>query len=119
MHQMSTPIQQVTIIHWCPQRFICRKPIAAAQRIAKLAGGDVERALALAGPVGMVRAAFAMIPALVDGTGAQASQLVAECEAAIDRVTAAVEARHAEERTELDECEFEVAFAHLRVPELV
>ncbi len=32
---MSTPIQQVTIIHWWPQRFICRKPIAAAHRIAK------------------------------------------------------------------------------------
>ena len=25
----------MTIIHWWPQRFICRKPIAAAHRIAK------------------------------------------------------------------------------------
>lgn len=75
---------------------------ATAGRIAGLAGGNIERAVALAGPVGAVRFAFATMPGEVDGTGGRASTLIAEAETAIERVATAVQERHEHEREELD-----------------
>jgi DNA polymerase-3 subunit delta' len=70
--------------------------------IARLAGGQLARARALAGPWRELRAAFASVPARVDGYGATALRLAEECDAAIEVAAAAVAARHADELAEFD-----------------
>jgi DNA polymerase-3 subunit delta' len=46
-----------------------------AATVVPLAGGRLDRAVALAGPLGPLRAAFADVPARVDGSGARALAL--------------------------------------------
>ena len=69
---------------------------------AGLSGGQLARARALAGPLGELRAAFASVPARVDGTGARAIALAEEVDAAVEAAAAAVASRHAEELAEFD-----------------
>ncbi len=64
---------------------------------ASLSGGQLARARALAGPMAGVRAAFARLPALVDGTGATAARLADELDAQINAAVGRVTDAHAEE----------------------
>jgi len=73
-----------------------------AQLAARLAGGQLARARALAGPLAQVRTAFASVPARVDGTGARAIALAEEADAAVETAAAAVAQRHAAELGEFD-----------------
>lgn len=73
-----------------------------ADGVAAVSGGRLDRARALVGPLAGVRAAFAMVPARVDGTGARVAELTAELTAELDAAVAAVEERQAAESAELD-----------------
>ncbi len=70
---------------------------------ASLAGGHLTRARALAGPWASLRRAFAVVPARIDGSGAGATAIVDDLEAALDRVSAAAEAAQKQEAAALDE----------------
>ena len=56
-------------------------PAADAHAVAALAGGQLARARALAGPLAALRAAFASAPARVDGYGATAFAIAQELDA--------------------------------------
>ncbi|HWS45867.1 MAG TPA: hypothetical protein VN636_08410 [Acidimicrobiia bacterium] len=73
-----------------------------ASLLAALAGGQIARARALAGPLAALRGAFASAPARVDGYGATALAIAQELDAAVDAAAATVDARHAEELAEFD-----------------
>jgi DNA polymerase-3 subunit delta' len=68
-----------------------------AHLAAALSGGQLARARALAGPMARVRRAFAVVPAAVDGTGANAQRIAAELDAEITAAIEHVTAQHAEE----------------------
>ena len=74
----------------------------AATTLAALAGGQIARARALAGPLAAMHAAFAAAPHRVDGYGATALLVAQELDAAVDAAASAVEARHTEELAEFD-----------------
>jgi DNA polymerase-3 subunit delta' len=73
-----------------------------ASLASRLAGGNLARARALAGPLAELRAAFAAAPARVDGTGGTAARIADELDAVIDDAAATVGRRHAKELTEFD-----------------
>ncbi len=75
---------------------------AAAALAASLAGGHLARARALAGPWMSLRRTFATVPARIDGTGAVAWAIVADLEAAIEKVTAAADAAQKAEAAQLE-----------------
>ncbi len=77
-------------------------PASDAATLAALAGGQMARARALAGPLGSVRTAFASAPARVDGYGASAFAIAQELDAAIEEAAAAVDRQHAEELAAFD-----------------
>ena len=83
---------------------LVREGVAAdtAPTLAALAGGQIARARALAGPLATMRAAFAAVPHRVDGYGATALLLAQELDAAVDDAASAVEQRHTEELAEFD-----------------
>jgi DNA polymerase-3 subunit delta' len=70
---------------------------------AALAGGQLARARALAGPIAELREAFASVPARADGTGATAYALAEELLAAVDAAAEHVARQHAAELTATDE----------------
>ena len=74
----------------------------AAAALAALAGGQLARARALAGPLAALRAGFASAPARVDGYGATALTIAQELDGLVDDAASAVEGRHAEELAEFD-----------------
>jgi DNA polymerase-3 subunit delta' len=69
---------------------------------ARLSGGQLARARALAGPLAELRAAFASVPARVDGTGATAARLASEMDEVIGASTASMTAGHERELVEFD-----------------
>ncbi len=76
-------------------------PDPQAELVARLAGGRIDRARALAGPWRELRAAFAGVPARIDGTGARVLLLVDELGSALDAAAAGVRAGHEAEEAEL------------------
>lgn len=72
-----------------------------AELIAGLAGGRIDRARALAGPWRELRAAFAGVPARVDGTGARVLLLADELDSALDAAVGGVRAAHEAEESAL------------------
>jgi DNA polymerase III subunit delta' len=70
---------------------------ADAATLASLAGGQLARARALAGPLGALRLAFASAPARVDGYGATALAIAQGLDGVVNDAAAAVELRHQEE----------------------
>lgn len=74
----------------------------AATRAARLAGGHLARARALAGPWAQVHEVLANAPTRVDGHAATAMAIVSDLEDALDDVTKATEARQAGELKALD-----------------
>ncbi len=77
-------------------------PAADAAAIAAVAGGQLARARAFAGPLRDLRAAFASAPARVDGRGATALALAEELDAAVEAAAATVAARQHEELEAFD-----------------
>jgi DNA polymerase III subunit delta' len=69
----------------------------AALLAASLSGGQLARARALAGPFARVRRAFALVPSIVDGTGATAVRLADELDHEINASIEQVSAQHAQE----------------------
>jgi DNA polymerase-3 subunit delta' len=76
---------------------------ATATRAARLAGGHLVRARALAGPWARVHDVLASAPTRVDGHAATAMAVIVDLEDALDEVTKATEARQAGELRALDE----------------
>src|SRR4051794_1541861 len=76
---------------------------ADASAAAALAGGQLARARALAGPLASLRAAFASAPARVDGYGATAFAIAQQRDALVEEAAAAVERRQKEELAAFDE----------------
>ncbi len=74
----------------------------AAEEAAALAGGQLARARALAGPLHEMRDAFASVPARVDGTGATALALAEELDAAVEAAASSVAERQREEITSFE-----------------
>jgi DNA polymerase III subunit delta' len=77
----------------------------AADRIellARLAGGRVDRARDLAGPLGPVRDAFVDAAESLDGTGAAAERAASSVTEAVQAAVVALEARQSEELADLD-----------------
>ncbi len=75
---------------------------ADAAAIAAVAGGQLARARAFAGPLRELRAAFASVPARVDGRGATALALAEELDAAVEAAAATVADRQKEELEAFD-----------------
>lgn len=75
---------------------------ATAARVARLAGGHLARARALAGPWARVHGVLAGAPTRVDGHAGTAMAIVADLEDAIEEVTKATEARQADVLRALD-----------------
>lgn len=78
-------------------------PEVQARLAAALAGGRLDRAVALAGPLAGLREAFADVPARVDGTGATARSLVTGLGEVIKDTLAGLESAQEDELGELDE----------------
>ena len=79
-----------------------RVPEARARLGAALAGGRLDRAVALTGPLGGLRDAFADVPARVDGSGATVLTLAEGLSETVKDTLAALEAGQATELEELD-----------------
>jgi DNA polymerase III subunit delta' len=77
-------------------------PVAPATLTARLSGGQLARARALAGPLANLRALFAGAPGRFDDTGATALAVAEELDAAVSGAADQVTARHAEELAEFD-----------------
>jgi DNA polymerase-3 subunit delta' len=75
---------------------------ADAARAAVLAGGQLARARALAGPLREMRDAFAAAPTQLDGTGATALALAQELDAAVEAAASTVTDRQRDELAEFD-----------------
>jgi len=75
---------------------------ADAATLAALAGGQMGRARAFAGPLAALRAVFASVPFRVDGYGATALAIAQELDAAVDDAASAVDRAHAEELVDFD-----------------
>jgi DNA polymerase-3 subunit delta' len=73
-----------------------------ARLAGRLAGGNLARARALAGPLAELRAAFAAAPGRVDGTGGTAARIADELDAVVEDAAATVGRRHQHELTEFD-----------------
>jgi DNA polymerase-3 subunit delta' len=71
-------------------------------RTAAIAGGQLARARALAGPLAELRAAFASAPARVDGRGATALAIAEELDEQVEQAASAVVAEHTAELGEFD-----------------
>jgi DNA polymerase-3 subunit delta' len=69
----------------------------AAAVVARVAGGRLDRARALAGRLGPLRAAFVDAAAALDGTGAAAAEQAEQLQGAIAATMAELEAAHDEE----------------------
>jgi DNA polymerase-3 subunit delta' len=76
---------------------------AEAKVAAALAGGRLDRAVALSGPLRELRAAFVDVPARVDGTGATALALAEGLGEVVKDTLTGLEAAQQEELDELDE----------------
>lgn len=74
----------------------------AARLAAALAGGRLDRARSLAGPLASLRLAFADAPSRVTGYGARALEIAEGLGAALDDAVAALEAAQAREVEEAD-----------------
>ncbi len=74
-----------------------------AELAAALAGGRLDRAVALAGPLASLRAAFAAVPAQIDGSGAHALALALGLGEAVKDTLAGLEAKQEGELAVLDE----------------
>jgi DNA polymerase-3 subunit delta' len=74
----------------------------AARLAATLAGGRLDRARALAGPLAPLRLAFADVPARITGHGARVLTLTEGLVAALDDAVAALEAAQTRELEEAD-----------------
>ena len=87
------------------QAVLEREGVAAADAfaVAALAGGQLARARALAGPLAALRNAFASAPARVDGYGATAFAIAQELDAVVEEAAAAVEVRHKDELATFDD----------------
>lgn len=72
-----------------------------AKQAAALAGGQLARARVLVGPGRALRAAFAAVPARVDGTGAMALALAEELDGAVEAAATTLAERQAAELAEL------------------
>ena len=81
------------------QAVLEREGVAAADAaaLASLAGGQLARARALAGRLAPLRAAFASVPARVDGYGATALTIAQELDGVVSEAAAAVDLQHKEE----------------------
>lgn len=77
-----------------------------AAACARAAGGRLDRAIALAGPLAPLRDAFRIAIGRLDGTGRRAAELAGDLGVALD---AAVAAAQAEQATELEELDAEIA----------
>ncbi len=77
-------------------------PAADAATLAALAGGQMARARALAGPLGALRATFVAAPARVDGYGATAFAIAQEFDAAVEAAAAEVDREQTEELEAFD-----------------
>jgi DNA polymerase-3 subunit delta' len=75
---------------------------ASASLAARLSGGQLARARALAGPLAALRAAFASVPARVDGTGATAAALASELDDSVNASTATLTETHVRELAQFD-----------------
>jgi DNA polymerase-3 subunit delta' len=73
-----------------------------AHLAGRLAGGNLARARALAGPLAELRAVFASAPGRVDGTGGTAARIADELDAVIEDAAATVGRRHSAELAEFD-----------------
>jgi DNA polymerase-3 subunit delta' len=73
-----------------------------AALLAALAGGQIARARAFAGPLAVLREAFAAAPRRVDGYGATALTIAQELDGAVSAAAAAVDERQAEELAAFD-----------------
>lgn len=74
-----------------------------AATAATLAGGQLARARAIAGPIAPMRAAFANAPTRVDGTGATAFAVAELLAAAVDQAADVVTSRHDAELADFDQ----------------
>src|SRR5262249_2875113 len=74
-------------------------PAKEASAVAAFAGGQLARARAFSGPLRNVRRVFALAPAKIDGTGANALAIAEELDAAVN---AAVETVGERQRAELE-----------------
>ena len=88
-------------------------PEARARLAAALAGGRLDRAVALTGPLAGLRDAFVDVPARVDGTGATALALAEGLGEVVKDTLAGLEA---EQKAELDELEEEIERRAVRAP---
>jgi DNA polymerase-3 subunit delta' len=77
-------------------------PDDRATTAAALAGGQLARARALAGPLEELRAVFAAAPTRLDGTGARALAVSEDLDAAVEAAAAHVAAEQAAELAEFD-----------------
>jgi len=73
-----------------------------AARVAALAGGQLARARAFAGPLHDLRDAFAAAPGRLDGYGATALRVAEELDGSVDTAAATVAERHRAELEEFD-----------------
>jgi DNA polymerase III subunit delta' len=80
-------------------------PAARARLAAALAGGRLDRAVALSGPLAGLRDAFVDVPARVDGTGATTLALATGLSEVVKDTLAGLEAAQG---TELEELEAEI-----------
>jgi hypothetical protein len=77
-------------------------PADRAALATGLAGGQLARARAIAGPLGALRDVFVAAPSRLDGHGATALALAEELNGAVDEAAAVVADRHREELAEFD-----------------
>jgi DNA polymerase-3 subunit delta' len=75
---------------------------ADAMAIAAVAGGQLARARAFAGPLRQLRTTFASVPTRIDGRGATALLLAEELDAAVEAAASTVAARQQEELEAFD-----------------
>jgi DNA polymerase-3 subunit delta' len=78
-------------------------PEADASTLAALAGGQLARARALAGPLAALRTAFASVPQRVDGYGATALAIAQELDGVVDAAAGVVDERQKAEIATFDE----------------
>jgi DNA polymerase-3 subunit delta' len=77
-------------------------PASDATAIAAVAGGQLARARAFAGPLRQLRTTFASVPSRIDGRGATALMLAEELDTAVEAAASTVAARQHEELEAFD-----------------
>lgn len=73
-----------------------------AEAVAAVAGGRLDRARALAGPLAPLRDAFGVVADRLDGTGRRVAELAGDLTVALDDAVAATQAEQAQETEALD-----------------